>query len=112
MEVCYTSKLKGKKERDVYTKVYDVRETIFSDQTGQFPKRSLSGNKYIMVMVEMDSSGILVEPMMGCKDVEIIHAYQTLVQRLKCTNITPKTHVLDNEVSEAMKELIRSQYHM
>ena len=29
-----TSQLKGKKLRDVYTKVYDVRETIFSDQTG------------------------------------------------------------------------------
>jgi len=45
MRVCNTNKLKGKKEQDVYTKVYDVRETIFSDQTGQFPKRSLSGNK-------------------------------------------------------------------
>ena len=112
MEVCDTSKLKGKKERDVYTKVYDVRETIFSDQTGQFPKRSLSGNKYIMVMVEIDSSGILVEPMKSRKDAEMIRAYQTLVQRLKRANITPKKHVLDNEVSEAMKELIRSQYHM
>ena len=30
--------LRGKKERDVYMKVYNVRETIFSDQTGQFPK--------------------------------------------------------------------------
>ena len=90
MEVCDTSKLKGKKERDVYTKVYDVRETIFSDQTGQFPKRSLSGNKYIMVMVEIHSSGILVEPMKSRKDAEMIRAYQTLVQRLKRANITPK----------------------
>ena len=63
LETCDTSRLRGKKERDIYTKVYDVRHTIFSDQTGQFPTRSLSGNKYIMVMVEIDSSGILVEPM-------------------------------------------------
>ena len=62
-EVSNTTKLKGKKERDIYTKVYNVRETIYSDQTGQFPKQSLSGNKYIMVMVDIDSSGILVEPM-------------------------------------------------
>ncbi|KAL7529451.1 hypothetical protein ACHAXR_002973 [Thalassiosira sp. AJA248-18] len=36
-EVCDTNQLRGKKERDVCTKVYDVRETICSDQTGQFP---------------------------------------------------------------------------
>ena len=61
-EICDTRALKGKKERDIFTKVYNVRETIYSDQTGQFPKRSLSGNKYMMVMVEIDSSGILVKP--------------------------------------------------
>ena len=37
------AQLKGKKVRDVYTKVYNVRETIFSDQTGQFPKHLLRG---------------------------------------------------------------------
>ncbi|KAL7534171.1 hypothetical protein ACHAWF_006436, partial [Thalassiosira exigua] len=111
-ERCDTSKLKGKKERDIFTKVYDVRETIYSDQTGQFPTRSMSGNKYVMVMVEIDSSGILVEPMKNRTDNEMIRAYQTLVQRLQRANITPRKHVLDNEVSESMKELIRSKYNM
>ena len=32
-------KMKGKKVHDVYIKTYDVRETKFSDQTGQFPTR-------------------------------------------------------------------------
>ena len=82
LEVCDTSKLKGKKERDIYTNIYDVRETIFSDQTGQFPKRSLSGNKYIMIMVDIDSSGILVKPMKSRKDAEMLRAYQSLVQCL------------------------------
>ena len=111
-ERCDTSKLKGKKERDIFTKVYDARETIYSDQTGQFPTRSMSGNKYVMVMVEIDSSGILVEPMKNRTDNEMIRAYQTLVQRLQRANITPRKHVLDNEVSESMKELIRSKYNM
>ena len=65
-----------------------------------------------MVMVDIDSSGILVEPMKSCKDAEIIRAYQTLMLRLKRANIIPQKHVLDNEVSEAMKELIRSQYQL
>ena len=58
-----TTKLKKKKERDVYIKVHDVQEfkdVIYSDQTGGFPKTSLRRNKYIMVMVEIDSNAILV----------------------------------------------------
>ena len=52
--------LRGKNERDVYTKVYDVRDTLFSYQTRKFPTQSRQGNKYVMVMVEIDSSGIQV----------------------------------------------------
>ena len=108
-EVCDTSRLRGKKERDVYTKVYDVHETIYSDQTGQFPTQSLSGNKYIMVMVDIDSSCILVKLMKSRKDTEMIRAYQALMLRLTRAHIVPKKHVLDNEVSDAMKQLIRNQ---
>ena len=32
--------------------------------------------------------------------------------RLKRAGIVPKKHVLDNEVSEAMKAIIRDEYHM
>lgn len=43
----HADKLRGKQKRDVYIKLYDVRNTIYSDQTGKFPKTSQSGNKYI-----------------------------------------------------------------
>ena len=99
--------LQGKKVRDVYTTAYDVRETMFSDQTGQYPTRSQRGHKYIMVMVEIDSNAILVEPMKSRKDAEMIRAYDALLLRLKRAGIIPKKHVLDNEVSENMKTYIR-----
>ena len=51
LEVPKTATLQGYKARDVYTSVYKVRSTVFSNQTGQFPTRSQRGNKYIMVMV-------------------------------------------------------------
>jgi hypothetical protein len=63
-----TTPLKGKKFRDIDIHVYNVRETIFSDQTGKFPKRSQKGYKYIMVMVKINSNAILVEPMKSRKD--------------------------------------------
>ena len=107
LETCNTSQLHGKKVRDVYTQTYNVRETMFSDQTGQFPTRSQRGNKYIMVMVEIDSNAILVEPMKSRKDEEMIRAYNALLLRLNRAGIIPKKHVLDNEVSENMKNHIR-----
>jgi hypothetical protein len=83
LETCDTSQLHSKKVRDVYTETYMVRETMFSDQTGQFPTRSQRGNKYIMVMGEIDSNTILVEPMKSRKDEEMIRAYNALLLRLK-----------------------------
>jgi hypothetical protein len=59
--------------------MYDIRETLFLDQTGQFPTRSQSGNKYIMVLVEINSNAILVEPMKSRKDAEMIQAYNALL---------------------------------
>jgi hypothetical protein len=104
---CHT--LRGKKMRDVYILVYDTRETMFTDQTGQFPTRSQRGNKYIMVMVEIDSNAILVEPMTSRKDAEMIRAYDTILQRLRRAGINPKKHVLDNKILENMKAHIRNE---
>ena len=41
----------GKKEHDVYIKVYDVQDTLFSNQTGQFTTQFREVNKYVTVMV-------------------------------------------------------------
>jgi hypothetical protein len=67
-----------------------------------------------MVMVEINSNAILIKPMKSCKDEEMIRAYNALLLRLKHTGIVPKKHVLDNEVSENMKNHIRDtcEFHM
>jgi hypothetical protein len=84
-----------------------ARKTMFSNQRGQFPIQSPRGNKYIMVMVEIDSNAILVEPMKNRKDDKMIRAYNALLLQLKRASIVPKKHVLDNEVSENMKNCFR-----
>ncbi len=106
LETCNTSHLHGKKVRDVYTQTYMVRETTFSNQTGQFPIQSLCSKKYIMVMVKINSNTILVEPMKNHKDDKMIQAFNALLLQLKWAGIVPKKHVLDNEVSENMKNHI------
>jgi hypothetical protein len=50
-------------------------QKIYTDQTGHFPKKSSPGNQYIMVMVELNSSTILVEAMKNRMAGEMICAY-------------------------------------
>ncbi len=109
LETCNTLRLHGKNVRNVYTKTYKVRKTMFSNQTGQFPMQLQQGNKYIMVMVEIDSNAILVKPMKSYKDAEMIQAYDALLQQLKWAGIVPKKHILDNKVSKNMKNHIRNR---
>jgi len=60
-----------KKQSDIFVKVYDLqndfKETMFTDQTGKFSTRSSQGHQYIMVLVEVDSSAILVAAMKSRK---------------------------------------------
>ncbi len=59
-----------------------------------------------MVMVEINSNAILIESTKDRKDAKMIQAYNTLLLQLKRTGIVLKKHVLDNEVSEKMKNHI------
>jgi hypothetical protein len=79
LETCNTCHLHGKKVCNVYTQSYIVCKTMFSNKTGQFPIQSLRGNKYTIVMVEIDSNVILVEPMKSRNDTEMIRAYNALL---------------------------------
>jgi hypothetical protein len=63
-------------------------------------------------MVEIDSSCILVEPLKNRTDAELTRAYESLMARLHQAGVKPKKHVLDNEVSAAMKQLITTKYNM
>ena len=65
-----------------------------------------------MVMVEIDSNAILVEPLKSRKDSELTRAYHGVMMRLKHAVIVPHKHVLDNEVSSAMTDVIHNKYKM
>jgi len=102
----------GMKVRDVFTRVYDIRETVFSNQTGWFPTRSQCGSKYIMVMVEIDSNAILVKPINSRNNHDLARAYRVLMTCLQHAKIVPKKHILETEVSKAMKTIIKDVYKM
>ena len=101
------------KKEDVYTYVFNAHDTVYTDQTGGFPITLSRGNKYIMVMCEVDGNYIDAEPMKTRTAECMIQTYLTLWNRLTSSKvITPKLHILDNEAPEALREVIRSHCKM
>ena len=90
LEVPKTATLQVHKARDVYTSVYKVMNIVLSKQTGQSPTCSQGGNKYIMVMEEIDSNVILVEPIKNRKDEELTRAYSAMMSRPRRSGIIKK----------------------
>ena len=64
-----------------------------------------------MVMVEIDSNAILVEPIKNRTDAELTRAYHTMMLQLKQAGIIPQKHILENKVSNAMNTIIRDGIH-
>ena len=81
---------------------------IYSYQTGKFPVMLFCVNKYIMVLLDLDSNNILSEPMRNRTEGEMMRLYQKLIDRLKEKGIQSKLHLLDNECSEEFKEVINN----
>jgi hypothetical protein len=96
-----------KKHHDIYVRIEEARETIYTDQTGAFPTRARSGARYIMILCEMDSNAILSESMNNRTSGEMVRAYQKLHKELRLSGMTPKKHVLDNEMSQEFKDAVR-----
>lgn len=97
------------KKNDVYVKIFNARDTIHTDQTGNLPVTSSRGNKFIMVLVNVDGNFIDAEPVKDHTDASLIKAYTTLWNRLTASKIVaPKLHVLDNEASTAFKAAIKT----
>ena len=63
-----------------------------------------------MVLMEINSSTILVKPIKSRSNSELTCAYSTLMSHLLKANVTPRKLVLDNEISNVMKALITDKY--
>ena len=55
-------KVPRRKQHDIYVRVDQFKDTIYTDQTEKFPITSLRSHKYIMIMCEIDGNAVLVEP--------------------------------------------------
>ncbi len=97
------------KKNDVYIKIFNARDTIHTDQTGNLPVTSSRGNKLVMVLVNVDGNYIDAEPVKDHSDASLIKPYTVLWNRLTARKtVAPTLHMLDNEASAAFKAAIKA----
>ncbi len=69
---------KKPKITDVFVRIINADNTMYTDQPGCFPATSSNGNKYIMVLVEIEGNYIDAEPMRSETEGATIKAYLIL----------------------------------
>ncbi len=95
-----------KKHYDIFVVVYELLDTIHTDQTGPFPKTSHQGYRYIMVGIHLDANYIFCKLMKNQTEGKMIMVYQKMVNRMKLLALGLKHHRLDNKCLAAFKACI------
>jgi hypothetical protein len=66
------------KKNDVYMYVFNTHNTMYTNQTGVFPVTSSHGNKYVMVMCEVNGNHIDAELMKSQTTDLLVQTYLVL----------------------------------
>jgi hypothetical protein len=72
---------------------------MYSDQTGMFPAVSSKGNKYVMVLHDVNSNLLWAEPIKNQTGGELILARNWALTRMQQQGIDPKHQFLNNQAS-------------
>ncbi len=99
-------------KRDVLITVYNLRNTMYTDQTGKFPHISSLGNQYIMILHDVDSNLSWAEAIKNNTKGELILAQQRALARMKRCGIVPMHQILNNQASTAYKTAIETSKMM
>jgi hypothetical protein len=79
---------------------------MYSNKTGCFPQVSSLGNKYIMVIHDVNSNSSWAEALKDNTGSKLILARARALERMQKAGIVPKHQVLDNQASAANKKAI------
>ena len=93
---------------NILTKIipFFAKEISYGDLTGAFPYTSSCGHKYLYVMYNHDSNGILVAPLKNRNSATIVTAWKALFNEVTKQGHTTKMFVLDNEFSSQLKDTL------
>ena len=77
-----------------------------SDLTGQFSVQSERGNNYILVAYHYDANNNITPPIKNITGTCILSGITKIQDKLRKRGLTPKLHIMDNEVSEDLKKYV------
>eukprot|EP00804_Cyclotella_cryptica_P029980 CCRYP_013434-RA/>CCRYP_013434-RA protein AED:0.42 eAED:0.42 QI:0/0/0/1/0/0/2/0/227 len=84
-------------QQAIYIKMYDTCDTVYSDQTGKFPHTSSRGNRYQMILYHTELAN---------QEQNRGGTYPSMHLSPHLNALTPRCHVLNNEVSASYKQSI------
>ena len=79
--------------------------TMYNDLEGQ----SYAGNQYIFIACIYTINMILMKPIKGTDDANMIAVFKEIYKELEIRNCKPKLHVLDNQCLKAVKSYIQKE---
>jgi hypothetical protein len=93
-------------KRDIFICIYELKKTMYSNRTGRFSQVSSLGNKYIMVIHNVDSNSSWVEALKDNTGGKLILARARALEQMRKAGIIPTHQVMDNQASAAYKKAI------
>ncbi len=91
-------------EQDLFICVYELKKTMYSNQTGLFPQASSLGNKYIMLIHDVKSNSLWAEALKDNTSGKPILGRARVLEQMLKAGIIPK--LLDNHASAVYKKAI------
>ena len=83
--------------------MYEPKGTMYTDQMVKFPHSSSQGNRYQMILHEIDGKPTWIEPMKNKTEGYMILAQRCALERMKAQGIVPTHQELDNEIFTAYR---------
>ena len=96
----------GSKTNNIFLKLYNASEKIYSYQTGRFPIISRKGSKYVMIVYEYNSNKFHGDPIKYCNAADSTRAYKKVHKMFTSRGLQPQLHILDNECSNLFKNFM------
>jgi hypothetical protein len=85
---------------------YDLKSTMYTNQTGLFPQISSLGNRYVMILHNVDSNSSRVEALKNNTNNKLILARAQAQECMRKAGIVPKHQILDNRKLVKYEEAI------
>ena len=76
---------------------------MYIDQTGKFPQRLIWGNRYQMILHEIDGNFTWIKTMKNKTERTMILDRRRALEQIKAQGIVPTHQVLDSKISRAYK---------